>query len=193
MSSYLSINDEKVSLRAMAWSLFFMGMLLIIVGMVAISSSFVATLASVKVFGILLLVAGGIEVVHAVMIRNMRGFALHLLAAAIYLVVGLFMLEDPIQAATVITLIIAAYFIVGGVLRIIFSFAVRFHGWIWVVVNGLVNLVLGMMIWNRWPESSLWVIGLFIGIDLLFHGWSSVILALTLRANKDNVQSAASA
>lgn len=170
-----------------------MGMLLIIVGMVAISSSFVATLASVKVFGILLLVAGGIEVVHAVMIRNMRGFALHLLAAAIYLVVGLFMLEDPIQAATVITLIIAAYFIVGGVLRIIFSFAVRFHGWIWVVVNGLVNLVLGMMIWNRWPESSLWVIGLFIGIDLLFHGWSSVILALTLRANKDNVQSAASA
>lgn len=162
-----------------------MGLLLIIVGLVAISSSFVATLASVKVFGILLLVAGGIEVVHAVMIRNMRGFALHLLAAAIYLVVGLFMLEDPIQAATVITLIIAAYFIVGGVLRIIFSFAVRFHGWIWVVVNGLVNLVLGMMIWNRWPESSLWVIGLFIGIDLLFHGWSSVILALTLRASKD--------
>lgn len=186
MSFYLSINDEKVSLRAMAWSLFFMGMLLIIVGMVAISSSFVATLASVKVFGILLLIAGGIEVVHAVMIRNMRGFALHLLAAAIYLVVGLFMLEDPIQAATVITLIIAAYFIVGGVLRIIFSFAVRFHGWIWVVVNGLVNLVLGMMIWNRWPESSLWVIGLFIGIDLLFHGWSSVILALTLRATKEN-------
>jgi uncharacterized membrane protein HdeD (DUF308 family) len=191
MSSYLSINDEKVSLRAMAWSLFFMGMLLIIVGMVAISSSFVATLASVKVFGILLLVAGGIEVVHAVMIRNMRGFALHLLAAAIYLVVGLFMLEDPIQAATVITLIIAAYFIVGGVLRIIFSFAVRFHGWIWVVVNGLVNLVLGMMIWNRWPESSLWVIGLFIGIDLLFHGWSSVILALTLRATKENPPTAA--
>jgi uncharacterized membrane protein HdeD (DUF308 family) len=191
MSSYLSINDEKVSLRAMAWSLFFMGMLLIIVGMVAISSSFVATLASVKVFGILLLIAGGIEVVHAVMIRNMRGFALHLLAAAIYLVVGLFMLEDPIQAATVITLIIAAYFIVGGVLRIIFSFAVRFHGWIWVVVNGLVNLVLGMMIWNRWPESSLWVIGLFIGIDLLFHGWSSVILALTLRATKENPPAAA--
>lgn len=191
MSSYLSINDEKVSLRAMAWSLFFMGMLLIIVGMVAISSSFVATLASVKVFGILLLIAGGIEVVHAVMIRNMRGFALHLLAAAIYLVVGLFMLEDPIQAATVITLIIAAYFIVGGVLRIIFSFAVRFHGWIWVVVNGLVNLVLGMMIWNRWPESSLWVIGLFIGIDLLFHGWSSVILALTLRATKENPPTAA--
>lgn len=185
MSSYLSINDEKVSLRAMAWSLFFMGLLLIIVGLVAISSSFVATLASVKVFGILLLIAGGIEVVHAVMIRNMRGFALHLLAAAIYLVVGLFMLEDPIQAATVITLIIAAYFIVGGVLRIIFSFAVRFPGWIWVVVNGVVNLVLGMMIWNRWPESSLWVIGLFIGIDLLFHGWSSVILALTLRANKE--------
>lgn len=185
MSAYLTVHDEKISLRAMAWKLFFLGMVLIIIGLVAISSSFVATLASVKVFGILLLIAGGTEVVHAIMIRNMRGFALHLLAAAIYLMVGLFMLEDPIQAAAVITLILAAYFIVGGVLRIIFSFAVRFDGWIWVVINGLVNLMLGVMIWNRWPESSLWVIGLFIGIDLLFHGWSSVILALTLRANKE--------
>ena len=175
----------------MAWKLFFLGMVSIIVGLIAIGSSFIATLASVTFFGILLLIAGGTEVIHAVMVRNMRGFALHLLAAALYLIVGFFMLEDPIQAAAVLTLILAAYFIVGGVLRIIFSIAVMFHGWIWVVINGLVDLMLGVFIWNRWPESSLWVIGLFIGIDLLFHGWSSVILALTLRENKPNSPAAA--
>lgn len=183
MSSYLSASDEKASLRSVSWQLFLLGMISVIAGLVAISYSFMATLASVTFFGILLVVAGASEVIHAFMVRNLKGFALHLLAAALYLIVGMFMLEDPLQAALVLTKILAAYFVVGGILRIIFSFAVKFHGWGWVVLNGLIDIMLGVFILNRWPESSLWVIGLFIGIDLLFHGWSSVILALSLRAN----------
>jgi uncharacterized membrane protein HdeD (DUF308 family) len=70
------------------------------------------------------------------------------------------------------------------VLRIIFSLVVRFQAWQGVLVLGLVDLILGVMIWNRWPESSLWVIGLFVGIDLLVHGWSWVILAWTVRTYK---------
>jgi uncharacterized membrane protein HdeD (DUF308 family) len=115
------------------------------------------------------------------MVRKLSGFALHLLAAALYLLVGLFMLEDPIRAAEVLTLLLAASFLVGGVLRIVFSLAVRFPAWPWVVFNGLVDLLLGVFILNRWPDSSLWVIGLFIGVDLIFHGWSWVVLALSVR------------
>jgi uncharacterized membrane protein HdeD (DUF308 family) len=115
------------------------------------------------------------------MVRNLRGFALHLLAAALYSIVGLFMLEDPIRAATVLTLLLTASFFVGGVLRIIFSLTVRFPAWGWVLFQGVVDLILGVLIWNGWPESSLWVIGMFVGIDLLLHGWSWVILALTVR------------
>jgi uncharacterized membrane protein HdeD (DUF308 family) len=171
-----------VNLRRVWWLFLALGLVSVVVGLLAISSAFVATLASVIVFGVLLLVAGVTEVIHAVMVRNWRGFALHLLTAALYLIVGLFMLEDPLKAAAVLTLLIAASFFVGGLLRIIFSVVERFPAWGWVVLHGVVDLVLGGIILSGWPESSLWVIGLFLGIDLLLHGWSWVILALTVRA-----------
>jgi uncharacterized membrane protein HdeD (DUF308 family) len=176
-----ALIDERASLRRFWWLFFFLGLASIIVGFVAISAAFVATMASIFVFGILLLVAGVTEVIHAILVRNLKGFALHLLAAALYLFVGLFMLEDPIRAAEVITLVLAACFLVGGILRLVFSIAVQFPSWGWVMLNGIVDLILGCLIWAGLPESSLWVIGMFVGIDLLFHGWSWVILALSVR------------
>ena len=174
-------HDEREHLRRLWWLFLALGLVSIFVGFLAISATWVATLASVFVFGVLLLVAGVTEVIHAVMVRNLKGFALHLLAAALYLFVGLFLLEDTVRAAAVLTLILGAGFLVGGVLRILFSLVVQFPGWPWVALNGVVNLLLGFVILSGWPGSSLWVIGLLVGIDLIFHGWSWVILALTLR------------
>jgi uncharacterized membrane protein HdeD (DUF308 family) len=172
--------DEIATLRGARWAFFALGLVSVIAGFIAIGSTFIATLLSVKVFGVLLLVAGIAEVVHAVMVRNLKGFALHLLSAVLYLIAGLFMLEDPVRAAAVITLLLSAAFLVGGVLRIVFSLVVRFPAWGWVLLNGVVDLILGILIWREWPESSLWVIGLFVGIELLFHGWAWIILALTV-------------
>jgi uncharacterized membrane protein HdeD (DUF308 family) len=174
-------QHEMASMRHLWWLFFFLGLVSVIVGMVAIIHSFAATVISVVVFGVLLLITGITEVIHAIMVRNLKGFALHLLAAALYSLLGLFMLEDPIRAAAVFTLLIAAGFFVGGALRVIFSIVMRFPSWPWVLLQGLVDLVLGFIILSGWPESSLWVIGLFVGIDLLFHGWSWVILGLGLR------------
>jgi uncharacterized membrane protein HdeD (DUF308 family) len=174
---------ERESLRRRWWLFFAFGLISMFIGILAISSSFIVTWASVVFFGALLLVAGITEVIHAVMVRNLKGFALHLLTAALYLVAGLFMLEDPVRAAGVLTLLIAAYFLVGGLLRVLVSLVVRFCSWQWVVLNGVVDLILGVMILNRWPGSSLWVIGLFVGIDLIFQGWSWVILALDVRTH----------
>jgi uncharacterized membrane protein HdeD (DUF308 family) len=173
--------DERASLRPLWWLFLALGLVSVIVGLLAISSAFVATLASVVVFGVLLLVAGITEIIHAVMMRHSRHFALHLLGATLYLVIGVFLLEDPVRAAAVLTLLLAASFFVGGVLRVLFSIIGRFPSWPWVLLNGVVDLILGVLIWRGWPESSLWVIGLFVGIDLLFHGWSWVILALAVR------------
>jgi uncharacterized membrane protein HdeD (DUF308 family) len=175
------MQDERESLGHHRWLFFAFGLISILIGLLAISSSFLVTQVSVVFFGALLLIAGITEVIHAVMVHNLKGFGLHLLTAALYLVAGLFILEDPIQAAVVLTLLIAAYFLVGGLLRILVSFVVQFYSWQWVVLNGVVDLILGVMILNRWPGSSLWVIGLFVGIDLIFQGWSWVILALGLR------------
>lgn len=175
------LPDERVSLGR-SWFLFLLlGLVSIFVGFVAIGSTFVATLASVKVFGVLLLAAGIAEVIHAFMVRNFKGFALHLLGAALYLFVGLFMLEDPVRAAAVLTLLLAANFLVFGVLRILSALSLQFVGWGWVLFNGVVDLILGVLIWSEWPGSALWVIGLFVGIDLIFNGWTWVIMALGVR------------
>lgn len=183
-------HDELMSMRPQ-WGLFlFLGVMSILIGMMAIGSSFIATLLSVKLFGWLLVIAGMTEVVHAVMGSKCKNFALHLLSAVLYLLVGLFILRDPLRAAAVLTLLLTTSFIVGGILRIIFSFSVRFHAWQWVALNGVVDLLLGIFLWNEWPESSLWVIGLFMGIDLLFHGWSWVILALGVRSYNPPPQTA---
>lgn len=176
-------HDERAGMKPLWWAFLLMGLVSVIVGMVAISSTFVATLASVTVLGMLLLVGGVTELVHAVMVRNWRGFGLHLLSAALYLMVGLFMIEDPIRAATVLTLLLTASFFVGGLLRIVFSLVVKFPAWQWVLLNGVVDLFLGIFLWQRWPEASLWVIGLFVGIELLIHGWTWIILALTIRSH----------
>jgi uncharacterized membrane protein HdeD (DUF308 family) len=173
--------DEPATLQRHWWLLFALGLVSVVVGLLAISSTFIVTMASVVVFGVLLLVAGFTELIHAVMVRNLRGFAMHLIAAVLYLLVGLFMLEDSIRAAAVLTLLLAASFFVGGLIRIVYSLVEHFPAWPWVLLNGVVDLFLGVLIWRGWPESSLWVVGLFVGLELLFHGWSWVILALTVR------------
>jgi uncharacterized membrane protein HdeD (DUF308 family) len=174
--------DERASLRRQWWLFFALGLASVIVGVVAICFAVFATLVKVLVIGILLLIAGVTEVVHAFMARNGRGFALHLLAAALYLFVGVFVIEDPVRAARVLTLLLVAAFLVGGLLRIIFSLGATPPGWPWVLLNGVIDLVLAGLIWSEWPESSLWVIGVFVGIDLIFHGWSWMGLALAVRA-----------
>ena len=174
-------SGAPASLRRHSWLFLALGLVSIVVGILAIGAPHVWTEKFVVVIGVLLLITGVTEVIHAVMVRRVPGFAMHLLAAALYLFVGVFVLEAPDRAAVVLTLVLAASFFVGGGLRIIFSLVERFPAWTWVLLNGLVDLVLGVLIWRGWPESSLWVIGLFVGIDLLFHGWSWVILALTAR------------
>ena len=173
--------DERASIRHLWWQFLALGLISIFVGLLAISSKWIVALLSVVVFGVLLLIAGAAELIHAVMVRNGKGFAVHLLTAALYLLVGLFMLENPVKAAVVLTLLLAASFFVGGVLRIVSGLVVQFPAWPWVVLHGVVDLLLGILILSGWPGSSLWVIGLFVGLDLLFHGWAWVILALDLR------------
>jgi uncharacterized membrane protein HdeD (DUF308 family) len=166
------------------WGLFLvLGLVSVLLGFAAISSRFIVTttFAFMIVFGVLLLIAGFAELFHALMVRNWRGFALHLLAAGLYLMLGLFTLEHPGKAAAALTLLLAAAFFVGGLLRLVFALATRAPAWPWVLLHGAVDLILGVLILSDWRESSEWVIGLFVGIDLIFHGWAWVILALNVR------------
>jgi uncharacterized membrane protein HdeD (DUF308 family) len=159
-----------------------MGVALMILGMVAIGSSFIATMATVVVFGILLLLGALFQVVTALWGRSWRGFFLHLLAGVLYLVVGVFMIEHPVETALSITLLVAVGLLASGILRTIVSIIERFDGWGWMLLSGLVSLLLGIGIWRQWPLSGLWVIGLFVGIEMLISGLSWLMLGLAVRS-----------
>lgn len=167
-------------LRAGRTFLIIMGIALIILGMLAIGSSFIATLATVLVFGVMLLVGAVFQFVTAFWARHWRGFFLHMIASVLYLIAGLFMIQDPLQAALGLTILVAVCLLVGGFMRIIMSVFERFEGWGWVLVNGLISTLLGVAIWKQWPLSGLWVIGLFVGIEMLFSGLSWLMLGLAL-------------
>jgi uncharacterized membrane protein HdeD (DUF308 family) len=85
-------------------------------------------------------------------------------------------------------LILAIFLIFAGIFRIVFALAERFTGWGWVLLNGAVTLLLGLLVYKQWPASGLWVIGLFIGIEMIFNGWAWVMLSFSLKpdTNKPN-------
>ena len=167
--------------KCWAWFLA-LGIVLMVVGVLAIGAPLVTTLTTVFVFGILLMAGGVVQIVNAFLARGWRGFFLYLLAGIFHLVVGELLIEHPAVAAEGLTLVLAVAFLVGGALRLIYALIESFPGRGWVMLNGAITLLLGISIWRQWPESSYWVIGLFIGIDLIFSGWSWVTLGMTVKA-----------
>jgi uncharacterized membrane protein HdeD (DUF308 family) len=163
-----------------AWFLA-LGIILIVVGTIAVAMPFVASLATAVTFGALLLAGGIAQLVGAFWTRDWSGFFLSLLMGVLYLVLALFFLRDPGDALLAMTLLLACVLMVGGLFRIIGSLMYRFPHWGWTLVGGIINLLLGIMIWQQWPVAGLWVIGLFVGIDLIFTGWTWVMLALAVK------------
>jgi uncharacterized membrane protein HdeD (DUF308 family) len=153
-----------------------------LVGTFAIAAAFLTTLTTVLVFGVLLLVGGAVESVSAVVAGSRQGVITHLVVGVIHLVVGALMVEHPARAAEGLTLLLAAAFLVGGLVRVGYALTQSFEARGWALVTGVVAACLGLSIWQQWPESGLWAIGLFIGIDILLIGWSWVALGLSLKA-----------
>ena len=91
------------------------------------------------------------------------------------------MVTNPAATVLTLTLLIAMFLITEGIFRIVTALSVRYPNWGWMLLQGVVSLILGIMIWRQWPVSGLWVIGLFVGIQMLFTGWSMVMLGLSAK------------
>jgi uncharacterized membrane protein HdeD (DUF308 family) len=157
------------------------GIALVILGMVAIGYTVEMTIVSVMFLGVLLLIAGLFQVVHGFTRRPWSGFFVNLLGGALYAVAGFVMVANPARAAVILTLLIAIILIFAGLLRLVIALSTQLHHRGWLILNGAISIVLGLMIWDAWPVSGLWVIGLFIGIDMIFDGWTEIMLALSAR------------
>ncbi len=158
-----------------------LGIVLIVAGTAAIAHPAVATVSTVTFVGVMLLFAAGAEISSAFWARRWGGFATHLLMGLIFGWLGVVMLDRPAEGAKAYTLMLAIFFVAGGLVRLVFSLSQRFSGWGWMALSGGITLLLGVMIWKQLPESALWVIGTFVGVDLLFLGWSWVMLALAVK------------
>jgi uncharacterized membrane protein HdeD (DUF308 family) len=159
-----------------------LGICLMVVGVLAMGAPLLTSLATVGILGGLLLAGGVVQIVNAFMARSWGGFFGHLLAAILHVIVGVLFIERPLRAAEALTLMLAVAFLVGGLFRVIVAFQGNFSGNLWVLLNGVITFALGVAIWRRWPEASYWVIGLFVGIDLIFNGWTWVMLALVVKS-----------
>jgi uncharacterized membrane protein HdeD (DUF308 family) len=185
----LNPHDEECMRSHHCWPWFLvLGILLIVLGMMAIGAAYIATLATVLVFGWLMIAGGIVQTVNAFLARSWRGFFVHLLAGVLHLIVGFLMIEHPLRAAEALTLMIALLLLVDGVIRIVYSVADRFPGWPWMLFHGAISVLLGLSIWKQWPESGLWIIGLFVGIDLILNGWSWVMLAFVLKSARKRAE-----
>jgi len=150
--------------------------------MVAIGYAVEMTIVSVMFLGWLLIIGGLFEVIHGFSRRLWSGFFINLLGGVLYTVAGVVMVANPALAAVTLTLVIAIILIVAGLFRLFIAFTTPLHHRGWLILNGAISILLGVMIWRSWPVSGLWVIGLFIGIDMVFDGWTEIMLALSVRS-----------
>lgn len=171
-----------------------LGIASIVLGTIGLYMTFALTLATVVFFGALILAGGLLQLIQAFSCKGWKGVLGHVLIALLYVAAGVLIIVDPVLASGVLTLVLAGILIAVGVIRIAMGVQQRkaVAGWYWSVLSGIVSILLGGMIVLQWPVSGLWVIGLFVAIELILNGWSYVFVALAARKARQADTSAAS-
>jgi len=157
-----------------------MGVLFIVLGIVAIVEPMVAGLAVAVLAGWLLLAGGIVHAVSAFRGGGAKTVIWHALLAVLYVFGGLYFVTHPLLGLGTLTLFLAAILFIEGVVWIVAYFQLG-SGNIWMLLNGIITLVLGLMIWGGWPSSSVWAIGTLFGVNLLMTGLSILFAGAALR------------
>jgi uncharacterized membrane protein HdeD (DUF308 family) len=171
--------------------LILLGVVTVIFGVVAIGSPLMTGVAVAVFVGFLLLGSGVTQIVHALKSKQWGtgfwGTVIGLLGVA----AGLMMVFRPMVGLVTMTMLLAIYFLVDGISEIIAAFRIRpDQGWGWVLFNGIIAVVLGLMIWRQWPVSGAWAIGLLVGIHILMTGWTMIILGSGARQFAGTIEDA---
>jgi uncharacterized membrane protein HdeD (DUF308 family) len=168
--------------RTWGW-LLAVGILSVILGILGLGMTVMLTLVSVLYFGVLMIVMGGVQVVQTFKCAGWKSVVLHALIGLLYVVAGLVIVRRPLLASLTLTWTLAVILVAVGVMRIVLGVQHRgTAGWGWAVFGGAITVLLGLMILAKWPLDALWVIGLFLAIELIVNGWTMVFVALAARA-----------
>ena len=176
--------DMKVVRDRWGWFMA-LGILLIVLGMIAIGGPLASGIAVSLLIGWLLVISGVAHGIHAFQSSGWRGGLVQILCGLLYLGVGVMMIRNPITGLLALTVTVLVYFVVSGIFKIILAIRVEHlpqRGW--VTVSGIMSLVLAIYIGSQFPTSALWVIGMLFGIEMIFSGWSFVMIAQAARSGQ---------
>ncbi|MGW3659223.1 HdeD family acid-resistance protein [Streptomyces sp. NPDC005151] len=155
-----------------------LGALLVVAGLVGLVYTEVATLTSMLLFGWLLLIGGLVGLLHAIQSRGTDYFWLGVVVAALYMAAGVVVIRHPHGTAEALTMFAALLFLTGGVFRLVGSVVVRGPQFGWTLLQGAFGLLLGLLVLFGWPHSSLYVLGLFFSLALLFDGLGLIAIGV---------------
>jgi len=159
-----------------------LGIFLIVLGTIGLGLTIWLTLATVFIFGIFLLIGGVVQVVHSFKCRGWQGILWQVIIGILYVLAALIIMDDPIMASSLLTLLLGGVLLGIGIVRIIIALQHRdFKNWVWPLIGGIAAVILGLLILAHWPVSGFWVIGLFVAVEMIFCGWSYIIIALAAR------------
>ena len=170
--------------RKWGW-LLALGILMLVTGTIGLYMSVAVTLVTVLFFGAIILVNGTFSLVQTIIDKEekWKGRLVHILLALFYIAAGALILVNPVAASAALTLLLGALFMAMGITRVIYGLKLKKLGWKWVwpVVIGVIDIIFALILALSWPISGLWVIGLFVSIELIMYGWMLTFTALAVR------------
>ncbi len=159
-----------------------LGILFIVLGMIGVAGQVLFSFVTINVLGAFLVIGGALQFAHAMKSHGWKSVGIQVVLAILYIAAGLFTWAFPIPALEAITLWLAAIFFITGFLRLVSAFQHRhFREWFWLVLSSAISILMGVLIMNGYPASSLWLPGLLIAIELLLQGWSLLFLGFAAR------------
>lgn len=162
-----------------------LALLLIFCGVVALAAPILSSWGVVLVLAWLIIASGVIQLVHALRSRGVGNALWKIVVGLLYLVVGAYLLFHPLLGAAALTLMLAVFFVVEGAMDLVAYFRIRkVPGAGWILFDGIVTLILGLLVWRHWPSSSMWVIGALVGISLISTGVTRLMIGLAARRNE---------
>lgn len=163
-------------------SYFFEGVAFSVLGILAIILPVIFTFSFELFIGILLIVGGCLQLYRSAQTSNIPGFILSLFSALLFLIVGILLLSYPLKGVIALTTFLAAFFLIDGCSKMILAVRMNLlQRWVWVMFSGICEVILAVLIWNQWPSSALWVIGILVGVNLLMVGTAQMFIALEAR------------
>lgn len=187
MNFFTPLVEREIDAFNKNWAWFLVwGIGLMVAGLTAIYFSVGSTIVSIMLLGGILTVAGALVIFDSFQFwwGKWGGFAAHFLIGLLYLIIGIMFIQQPVQSSISLTLLLGIFYVGLGIFRVVYTLSLNLPQKGWRVFAGAVTLLLGILILAEWPATGMFVIGLFIGIDLVFAGWIYMVTALSARASR---------